>query len=44
MLQKYKLSVGQFLSNANNVRAILVLSTLLIAAIVGGAPHDTGGG
>jgi hypothetical protein len=43
MLQKYKLTAGQFFSNANNVRAILILSTLLIAAIAGGAPSDAGG-
>jgi hypothetical protein len=43
MLRKYKLTAGQFLSNSNNVRAILILSTLLIAAIAGGAPSDVGG-
>jgi hypothetical protein len=43
MLRKYKLTVGQFLSNSNNVRAILILSTLLIAAVAGGAPSDVGG-
>jgi hypothetical protein len=44
MFQRYKLLVGQFLSNANNVRAILILSTLLIAAVAGGAPNDSSGG
>jgi hypothetical protein len=44
MFQRCKLSVGQFLSNANNVRAILILSTLLIAAVAGGAPSEHGGG
>jgi len=44
MLQRCKLSVGQFFSNPNNVRAILILGTLLIAVVAGGAPHDTGGG
>jgi hypothetical protein len=43
MLQRYKLTVGQFFSNSNNVRAVLILSTLLIAAVAGGAPHDAGG-
>lgn len=43
MLQKHKLMVAQFLSNSNNMRAVLVLSTLLIAAIAGSAPHDGGG-
>jgi hypothetical protein len=44
MLQRGKLAMGQFLSNSNNVRAILILSTLLIAALAGGAPSDHGGG
>jgi hypothetical protein len=43
MLQRCKLVVGQFLSNANNVRAILIIGTLLIAAVAGGAPSDNGG-
>ena len=43
MLQRSKLAVGQFLGNSNNVRAILILSTLLIAALAGGAPSDHGG-
>lgn len=42
MLQRCKFSVGQFLGNADNVRAILIISTLLIAAVAGGAPSDTG--
>ncbi len=43
MLQRYKLTMGQFLSNPNNVRAILILSTLLLAALAGAAPSDHGG-
>jgi hypothetical protein len=43
ILQRGKLAMGQFLSNSNNVRAILILSTLLIAALAGGAPSDHGG-
>lgn len=43
MLQRCKLTAGQFFSNSNNVRAILVLSMLLIAAVAGGAPNDAGG-
>ena len=43
MLQRGKLTMGQFLSNPNKVRAILILGTLLIAALVGGAPNDHGG-
>jgi hypothetical protein len=42
MLQRGKLAMGQFLGNSNNVRAILVLSTLLIAALAGAAPSDHG--
>ena len=42
MLQRSKLAVGQFLSDPNKVRAILILSTLLIAAVAGGAPNDPG--
>jgi hypothetical protein len=43
MLRRGKLTVGQFLSNPNKVRVVLILSTLLIAALVGGAPNDHGG-
>jgi hypothetical protein len=43
MLQKAQLTVSQFLSNPSNVRAVLVIGTLLIAAIAGGAPHDGNG-
>jgi hypothetical protein len=43
MLQRGKLAMAQFLGNSNNVRAILILSTLLIAALAGGAPSDHGG-
>jgi hypothetical protein len=44
MLQRGKLAMGQIFGNSNNVRAILILSTLLIAALAGGAPSDHGGG
>ena len=43
MLQRSKLAVGQSLGNPNNARAVLILSTLLIAALAGGAPSDGGG-
>lgn len=43
MLQKYKLTVAQFFSNTNNVRTVLILSTLIIAALAGAAPNDHGG-
>jgi len=42
MLQRSKLAMGQLFGNSNNVRAVLILSTLLIAAMAGGAPHDGG--
>lgn len=44
MLQRCKFSVGQFFSNPNNVRAFLILSTLVLAALAGAAPSDHGGG
>jgi len=44
MLQRSKFAVSQLLSNPNKVRAILILSTLLIAALAGGAPSDHSGG
>jgi hypothetical protein len=44
MLPRFKLTAGQFLSNPNHVRAILILSALLISALAGGAPSDHGGG
>lgn len=43
MLQRCKLSVGQLFSNPNQVRAILILSTLVLAALAGAAPNDHGG-
>lgn len=42
MLQRYKLAMTQFLGNPNNIRAILILSTLLLAALAGAAPSDHG--
>ena len=42
MLQRFKLTVGQWLNNPN-ARAIFILSVLLIAALIGGAPSDSGG-
>jgi hypothetical protein len=41
MLRKFKLTVGQWL-NAPNARVIFILSMLLIAALIGGAPSDSG--
>jgi hypothetical protein len=44
MLSRLKLTAGHLLANPNRVRTILILSTLVIAALTGGAPHDHGGG
>ncbi len=43
MLQKTKFVVGEWLSQPHT-RAILILSALLLAALVGGAPNDHSGG
>ena len=43
MLQKFRHTVNQLLTNPN-ARAILILSTLIIAVLAGGAPEDWGGG
>ena len=43
MLRKFKLTVNQLLTNPN-ARAILILGTLIIAVLAGGAPEDWGGG
>lgn len=42
MLQKFRLTAGQILSNPN-ARAIFILGTMLVAALVSGAPNDFGG-
>ena len=42
MFQKFNFTVGELLRNPNT-RAILILGTLLIAALAGGAPSDGGG-
>jgi hypothetical protein len=42
MLLKYKLTVVQLFNNPN-ARAIFILGTLLVAALVGGAPSTSGG-
>jgi hypothetical protein len=41
MLRKLKLTAGQWLNNSN-ARIILILGTLLIAVLIGGAPNDGG--
>jgi hypothetical protein len=43
MLRKLKLTASGLLTNSN-ARAILILTTLVIAVLVGGAPEDVGGG
>ena len=42
MIQKFKLMLVELLSNPNT-RAFLIVDTLLIAALAGGAPNDHGG-
>jgi hypothetical protein len=44
MLHRLKLAANEVLYNPNVRRAVLVLGTLAIAALVGGAPDDHGGG
>lgn len=41
MLQKTKLTAAKLL-NGPNGRALLILGTMLIAVLIGGAPHDGG--
>ncbi len=43
MLLRAKLAARELLANPT-VRAALILATLVIAALVGGAPYDHGGG
>ena len=42
MSRNVKLTVTQWFNNPN-ARIIFILGTLLIAAIIGGAPNDTAG-
>jgi hypothetical protein len=42
MVQRSKLSAAQLINNPN-ARALFILGTLLIAALVGGAPSRPGG-
>lgn len=44
MFANRKATLGRMFHNPQALRAVLVLMTLLIAALVGGAPHDFGGG
>ncbi len=44
MLQRLKLTANEVIYNPNVRRAVLILGTLAIAALVGGAPNDYGGG
>lgn len=43
MLLRGKLTMSQFFSNPGNVRAVLIISSLIIAALAGAAPNDHGG-
>ena len=42
MLQKHKVAAIKVLNNPT-ARVIFILGTLIIAALVGGAPNDVGG-
>ena len=43
MLKKYKFAAVEMLKD-QNVRLVLILGTLLVAMLAGGAPHEIGGG
>ena len=43
MLQNFKPTMVQLFNNPNS-RVVLILSMLLLAALIGGAPNDWGGG
>ena len=42
MLQKAKITTGQLFSNPN-AKIVFILGTMLLAALIGGAPNDYGG-
>lgn len=42
--KKLKAILSEPFHNAGTLRVVLILTGLLIAALVGGAPHDYGGG
>ena len=42
-MQQFK-STGFRMLNSSNVRVILILAALVIAVMIGGAPHEYGGG
>ncbi|HEY83800.1 MAG TPA: hypothetical protein G4N96_01620 [Chloroflexi bacterium] len=43
MLIRFKLTVSELLSNPKT-RTVFILSALIVAALVGGAPNDFSGG
>lgn len=43
MLLRGKLAMSKFFSNPTNMRSVLILSSLIIAALAGAAPSDHGG-
>lgn len=43
MFQRFKATTVEVLNNPVKVRTILVLTTIALAAIAGGAPHGNGG-
>ena len=44
MLEKLKPALGRTSCHPQALRVVLILLSLLVAALVGGAPHDHGGG
>lgn len=44
MFANVKPALNKVLGNPQSMRTIVILTTLLIAALVGGAPHDFGRG
>ena len=43
MLRQLKSSAAELLASSD-ARTIIILATLVVAALVGGAPYDVGGG
>jgi hypothetical protein len=44
MLANLKPALNRVFGNPQSLRAIIILTTLVIAALAGGAPHDHSGG
>jgi len=42
MLQRFKITTEQLINNPN-AKIVFILGTMLLAALIGGAPNDYGG-